>query len=521
MGRPQIHPDGYWLSQEEGHVFDPALARELEHFLYGKSVCDFGCGMGHYVHWLRKCGVECDGYDGNPNTYELTLGACHTLNLAKPVDLTKRYDVVTCLEVAEHIPKQYETVFLDNLARHAKEMILLSWAVPGQLGDGHVNCRMNSYVIYRLWQRGFRLQTAETIYLRTHCSFWSPHTLMVFSKFQARRSFGELKAVGRIFLEDINRLNRSNSSLIGASIGKASRIYCNLKSKFTLVRILRYDAINLLRPRFDLGEQMLSPGSFFPVCFTCRRHFGFLRFALLSLSTRAARVKKIHVYMDKADPLTVSQRELLEMQSKYPLVFKTTLYPMSQAGLRTILNELSAFRNVARQMSMGDFLLKFDSDVVFLSDAIFQFVTNSGGDAIGTSVNGVHSQTRSGRKTDSMQGGCYFIAAAKLRTILNCSITKMALFMLREYANIFEDRFVSSLLQQCGAKIVYDGFLYYDPCLAKADLDEIELEARLRAIPAAASVLHFEGGDKSNLRRVAEKLLPDQPPLGGPSRMSV
>jgi len=41
-------------------------------------------------------------------------------------------------------------------------------------------------------------------------------------------------------------------------------------------------------------------------------------------------------------------------------------YPMSWAGLRVVLNELHAFRKLAEQMRAGDFLLKFDSDVILL-----------------------------------------------------------------------------------------------------------------------------------------------------------
>jgi hypothetical protein len=45
-------------------------------------------------------------------------------------------------------------------------MIVLSWAVPEQLGDGHAKYRMNSYPAYQLWRRGFRLQPTTTVSLR-------------------------------------------------------------------------------------------------------------------------------------------------------------------------------------------------------------------------------------------------------------------------------------------------------------------------------------------------------------------
>ena len=48
------------------------------------------------------------------------------------------------MEVAEHIPSQFEAQFLMNLVQHAKKGILLSWGVPGQQGVGHVNCESSA-----------------------------------------------------------------------------------------------------------------------------------------------------------------------------------------------------------------------------------------------------------------------------------------------------------------------------------------------------------------------------------------
>jgi hypothetical protein len=38
-------------------------------------------------------------------------------------------------------------VYLDNIFRHAKEGIILSWAVPGQGGLSHINNKPIEYVL--------------------------------------------------------------------------------------------------------------------------------------------------------------------------------------------------------------------------------------------------------------------------------------------------------------------------------------------------------------------------------------
>ena len=39
----------------------------------------------------------------------------------------------TLLEVGEHIPAELEAKFLNNLSSSARRMVILTWAVPGQV----------------------------------------------------------------------------------------------------------------------------------------------------------------------------------------------------------------------------------------------------------------------------------------------------------------------------------------------------------------------------------------------------
>jgi hypothetical protein len=63
--------------------------------------------------------------------------------------------LIISLEVAEHIPEKYEAVYLDNIFRHAKEGIILSWAVPGQGGLSHINNKPIEYVCVRARNNNF------------------------------------------------------------------------------------------------------------------------------------------------------------------------------------------------------------------------------------------------------------------------------------------------------------------------------------------------------------------------------
>jgi hypothetical protein len=302
-----------------------------------------------------------------------------------------------------------------------------------------------------------------------------------------------------------------------AARDQRSGILRRLKSKFrkslAVGRLLGYDLRNSLRPRARQYEHTHGQSLFFPLCFACSKHFELLRIALRSLNNWALPIKEITIYMDKKDPFSAEQRHLLQTETQYPLKFQRTIYPMSPPGPRVVLNELHAFRRLAEQMRARDFLLKFDSDVIFLSDSIFKFVLNAGAQAVGTCVTEVHPTLHD----KFMQGGSYFIVGSALRKLVDTSIATTGFSLLRRHTYLSEDQFISTLLHRSGAKIIYNTFIYSDAILAEPGLDDIILDSRLLVIPKTASVLHFEG-NKSNMRRAAERLIPDLPAIWMPSQ---
>jgi SAM-dependent methyltransferase len=120
---------------------------------FPRTVLDVGCGTGT---WLKAClergATTVVGVDGiDPKTQELFVPDELILqaDLRRPLDLGQRFDLVLCLETAEHLERTYAETLIDSLIRHGST-ILFSAAAPGQPGDHHVNCRWPDY-----WQRLF------------------------------------------------------------------------------------------------------------------------------------------------------------------------------------------------------------------------------------------------------------------------------------------------------------------------------------------------------------------------------
>ncbi|KAF8070957.1 hypothetical protein HT031_001038 [Scenedesmus sp. PABB004] len=118
---------------------------------------------------------------------EATHGFVQFADLTVPLFLGRTFDWVMSLEVGEHIPHELESVFLDNIARHASVGVLLTWAVPGQGGHAHVNNHPNEYVVEQMTRRSFELDPAATSRLRGVATLgWFKGSFMVF-----RRGGGE------------------------------------------------------------------------------------------------------------------------------------------------------------------------------------------------------------------------------------------------------------------------------------------------------------------------------------------
>lgn len=173
-----ISPTGSWQG-EAAHTFDQGLSAAINEVLAGHMAYDFGCGNGAYVQAARAAGIDMYGFDGNRS---LNAPYCSTLELHKPLTLSQR-DAVLSLEVGEHIPRMYEWVFLNNVAAHARSLVILSWAVPGQRGRGHVNCRSNIFVMEEMRARGWCWDAATESLLRDASSeYYFKNTIMVFRR---------------------------------------------------------------------------------------------------------------------------------------------------------------------------------------------------------------------------------------------------------------------------------------------------------------------------------------------------
>jgi len=200
---------GFWqgLGATNGHVFDSSLAKALVSFFQAEKVAtllELGAGTGAYAKEFKTAGIFRSCYDGNPQTQDLSEGRCGMVDLSKPLDFSK-HDWTLSLEVGEHIPQDFEDIFISNLVNSNNHGMIISWAIIGQGGTSHVNNRNNSYIRDRIVSNGYNSDFEAEKMLREAATdgYWFKDTIMVFRKRKRERKRERKR---KLTLKNLNKL---------------------------------------------------------------------------------------------------------------------------------------------------------------------------------------------------------------------------------------------------------------------------------------------------------------------------
>jgi hypothetical protein len=138
-GRP-YQRDAYWLNWF-GKIADRIVSE-----IGPATVLDAGCAMGMLVECLRDRGVEAYGIDVS----DYALGEvridikpyCRKASITEP--LARRYDLIVCVEVLEHLPAEEAVAAAANLCDHTDDLIFSSTSTDFKEAT-HVNVRPPEY----------------------------------------------------------------------------------------------------------------------------------------------------------------------------------------------------------------------------------------------------------------------------------------------------------------------------------------------------------------------------------------
>lgn len=150
-----------------------------------KSCLDVGCGTGVLLDFMSFSGVEeVFGIDGiNSDSTVLRPEQYAREDIEQELDVGRKYDLVMCLEVVEHVKPDSTDIVIKNIDRHASDLIIFSMAEPGQPGNGHINCLTISEVLDKWAEHGWYPILSDTLAVRALSSLsWFRRNLVVLKR---------------------------------------------------------------------------------------------------------------------------------------------------------------------------------------------------------------------------------------------------------------------------------------------------------------------------------------------------
>jgi SAM-dependent methyltransferase len=187
----KVYDQDFFLdANQEKQRSAATVARILSELYHFESVFDIGCGCGLYLAELQRLGKEAVGCDGS--SYGVRLAPPEIIvfqaDVTRPIALNRRFDVVVCFEVAEHLQSRFSRRLVENCTTFS-DRVLFTAAPPGQGGVGHLNERPFRFWIELFAERGFAHEEHLSRRVRermteAHVVEWIANNFMSFTRLE-------------------------------------------------------------------------------------------------------------------------------------------------------------------------------------------------------------------------------------------------------------------------------------------------------------------------------------------------
>lgn len=160
--------DGQALEGREKYKSDYRIVGDsLSSHLDFRTVFDVGCAQGFLMEPLQEEGAEVQGIEVSEDVMEFLPNALKSqVSIGDFHEATGQYDLVCCVEVAEHIKPARSEELVDKLCELSERYIYFTAAPPGQPGHGHINCRPHEHWVNWFREREWMVDDQMTESLR-------------------------------------------------------------------------------------------------------------------------------------------------------------------------------------------------------------------------------------------------------------------------------------------------------------------------------------------------------------------
>jgi len=156
-----------FLLRERFHSDYRMIGRFLLRNLTFESAYDIGCANGFLLSEFLAADKRCGGIELSPAVREVLAPEIQSLVEVGDFSAARgEWDLVCCVEVAEHIPPERSRDLVATVTGLAHSWIYFTAARPGQSGRGHVNCRPHEEWLSWFDEAGWSQHEALTHRLR-------------------------------------------------------------------------------------------------------------------------------------------------------------------------------------------------------------------------------------------------------------------------------------------------------------------------------------------------------------------
>lgn len=146
------------------HILADSLISHLEF----RNMLDVGCAQGLLMRPFHERGIDVQGVEISDVAVEyLPESLKPRVKIGDFSKASGTYDLVCCIEVAEHINPTRSQELVNKLCALSNRYIFFSAAPLGQGGHGHINCRPHSQWIQWFNQSGYHVSHSITKQIRS------------------------------------------------------------------------------------------------------------------------------------------------------------------------------------------------------------------------------------------------------------------------------------------------------------------------------------------------------------------
>ncbi len=150
-----------------------------------KSVIDVGCGYGKWLKSFSDKGIEdifgADGAYIDKSKLLIPTGNFYDVDLEKPLKIDRTFELLLCLEVAEHLTSKRADSLVFDLVQ-LSNVIVFSAAIPFQGGQGHINEHLPQYWVELFEKNGYSCYdiVRPTFWNNREVEWWYRQNILIF-----------------------------------------------------------------------------------------------------------------------------------------------------------------------------------------------------------------------------------------------------------------------------------------------------------------------------------------------------